>query len=93
MKNSNSDHVVELGDLVQDRVSGFTGIATSLTEYLNGCRRVQISPKVKDDNSLDNERYFDEPQLKVIESQAFKRVENSSEGARPGGPRPDTPAR
>src|ERR1700728_2195934 len=36
---------VKLGDVVRDRISGFAGVATSRTEYLNGCVRWQVSPQ------------------------------------------------
>lgn len=65
---------VNLGDLVKDKVSGFTGIATSRTEFLNGCVRFGVSP-----NELDKDKKpipiecFDEEQLLVVEPAAYER--------------------
>jgi|AntAceMinimDraft_18_1070375.scaffolds.fasta_scaffold228226_2 hypothetical protein len=38
---------VRLGDKVRDRVTGYSGIATSRTEFLNGCIQIEITPKLK----------------------------------------------
>ena len=38
---------IKLGDKVRDKVSGYEGIATSRTEYLNGCFQIEITPRIK----------------------------------------------
>lgn len=38
---------IKLGDLVKDKVTGYTGIATSKTEFLNGCVQIEITRKLK----------------------------------------------
>jgi len=40
--------MVKLGDRAKDRVTGFTGIVTAVTVYLNGCVRVQVTPEKLD---------------------------------------------
>ena len=62
----------ELGDEVKDLVSGFVGIETSATDYLNGCRRICVYPPVKADNTFGDERYFDDTQIEVIEKGKVK---------------------
>lgn len=57
---------VELGRKAKDTISGFTGIVTAISEYLNGCRRICLSPKVKKDGDLPDSCWFDEPQLKIL---------------------------
>lgn len=37
----------KLGEKLRDRVTGFEGIATSRTEYLNGCVQYVLTPKIK----------------------------------------------
>lgn len=37
---------VKLGNKVIDTVTGFTGIATSRTEFMNGCKQIAITGKV-----------------------------------------------
>lgn len=65
--------MIKLGSRVKDMVSGFTGIATARTEYINGCARVVVDPENLDkDGKLIEGRYFDEPQLEVLEEGAVK---------------------
>ena len=37
--------MIKLGDKVKDVVTGYTGIATSRTEFLNGCVQIAVLPK------------------------------------------------
>ena len=41
------DNEIRLGDLVEDKVTGLKGIATSKTEFLNGCFQIEVTPKMK----------------------------------------------
>lgn len=41
---------LNLGDLVQDKVTGLKGIATSKTEFLNGCIQVEVTPRLKEND-------------------------------------------
>lgn len=43
-KTSSKPAGIKLGGLVKDCISGFTGVATSRTEYLYGCVHIGISP-------------------------------------------------
>ena len=80
---------IELGDLVKDRISGFSGIVTARSEYLNGCISVLVSP-----TNLDNDGkkikgiWFDDVQLEVEEQKAFGSLERAT-----GGPERSTPSR
>jgi len=38
---------IKLGDKVKDRVTGYEGIATSKTEFLNGCIQIEVTPRLK----------------------------------------------
>ena len=55
-----------LGKQVEDRVTGFRGIATCVAHYLNGCTRVTVEPRVKEDGSFQESEFFDIQQLDVI---------------------------
>lgn len=55
--------MVKLGDQVIDSVSGFSGIAVSRTDFLNGCSRISVQPPVGKDGKLPDYATFDEPQL------------------------------
>ncbi len=46
------DKEIRLGDLVKDKVTGLKGIATSRTEFLNGCFQIEVTPKMKKEDKL-----------------------------------------
>lgn len=58
--------MVKLGQEVKDRVTGFKGIAVVMMEFLNGCRRVEVQPKIGKDGSIPDGRTFDEPDLEFV---------------------------
>ena len=58
--------VVKLGQEVRHTVTGFTGIAVSLTQFMQGCRRVEVQPRVDKEGKLPELACFDEPELEVI---------------------------
>ena len=57
---------IQLGDKVKCKLSGFTGIATARTEFLNGCIQIEVLPKVKKNNEIVEAQSIDEQSLKVI---------------------------
>lgn len=72
-----------LGDKVQDKVTGFKGIVTTRSEFINGCIRYGVqSQDLKEGKTIDPE-WFDERQLELVKKEAVK-VENK----RTGGPSP-----
>ena len=79
--------MIELGQKVKDIVSEFTGIAVARTEWLNGCARIAIAPKVNKDGSLPDTREFDEPQIRVVDTEPIARGATDT-----GGPLPFTPS-
>jgi hypothetical protein len=58
--------VIKLGSLVRDMVSGFTGIATSRTEYLNGCVQYGIRAKIGADGKMPESWNLDVEVLEVV---------------------------
>ena len=81
--------IIELGDLVKDRISGFSGIVTARSEYLNGCISMLVQPdKLDDDGKKIKGLWFDDVQLEVRKKKAFVRVDRSA-----GGPERSTPSR
>jgi len=56
---------IKLGDSVKDDITGFTGIATAVTEHLYGCVRVCVESKTKKNpETLESiELWFDEQRL------------------------------
>jgi len=57
---------IKLGVKVKDKVSGLEGIATSITEFIYGCRRIGVSPQELKDGKPMEESIIDEPQLDII---------------------------
>jgi len=72
--------MVKLGDEVVDMVSGFKGTVVASTEYLQGCNRMSVQPRVKKDGELPKSRAFDEPQLKLVKSKKVKKGSRRSGG-------------
>lgn len=77
---------IALGVNAQDKVSGFKGVVTSRVEYLNGCKKVCLQPKVDKDGKHPDGIFFDEEQVEVVSKQV---VEPSK--AQTGGPVHDLP--
>ena len=75
--------MINLGDEVIDTVSGFKGIVVSRTEFLHGCYRIGVQPKMKKDGKLEESRGFDEPQLKLVKPKKVKQGLKNT-----GGPAP-----
>jgi len=72
-----------LGKLVEDKVSGFRGIAVSRTTYLQGCDRIAVRPRMCNDGELPELQDFDEPDLIVVGDGVLPPVVKHSTG----GPR------
>lgn len=76
---------IELGDKVEDTITGFKGIVICVSQWLHGCRRVVVQPdNTGKDGKVPDTATFDEPQLKVLKP---KRIPAGN--PRTGGPRPD----
>jgi hypothetical protein len=56
----------QLGDRVKCVITGFTGIVTCKTEWLNGCRRLGVQPEEVKDGKIPEPQYFDENQLEIV---------------------------
>lgn len=58
---------IVLGQVVQDKITGFCGVAVARTLWLNGCDRVTIQPqRCKEDGSPIESQTFDAEQIAVI---------------------------
>lgn len=51
---------------MKDKVTGFTGIATSKHIYLTGCNQYGLQPKVDKDGKVPDKQYFDEGRLEEV---------------------------
>ncbi|KKN02228.1 hypothetical protein LCGC14_1119690 [marine sediment metagenome] len=73
-------NIVELGDEVKDKVSGFQGVADARFTYLQGCNRIQVQPPVKKDGKLPDSKVFDEPLLEVMNEGRVAQVLDKPDG-------------
>ena len=55
------------GDTVRDKVTGFTGVITTRLDYISGCNRYVVQPKVGDDGKMPEYCYIDEPALEQLD--------------------------
>jgi hypothetical protein len=55
-----------LGAKIKDKISGFKGVCTGRLEFLNGCKRYQISPEKLDAGKVIEAIWFDEEQVELI---------------------------
>lgn len=76
---------MKLGDTLRDKITGFTGVAVSVHEYLHGCRRFSLQPTDLRDGKPVETHSFDEPQLEIIADGGVA----PKSGNTPGGPRDD----
>lgn len=80
--------MVKLGSRVRDVITGFEGIATGRTTYLNGCVHVSVTASALKDGEPKVE-WFDEQRVEVLELDAFKPQPSPAEVGGPApGPRP-----
>lgn len=59
--------MINLGDRVKDRITGFMGIITAECKYLNGCVSFQIRPEGLHEEELIKSEWIDEKQLVLME--------------------------
>jgi len=59
--------MIKLGDRVKDNITGYTGIATAMSEWLYGCKRVNIQPEDLDNHKVRDEKSFDEQRIEVVQ--------------------------
>lgn len=74
---------IELGDMVEDSVTGFKGVAIGVTRWLHGCNRIIVQPTgITKDGKIFENQSFDEPQLKVTKRAKVKAGDGETGGER-----------
>lgn len=81
--------MIQLGDTVKDKISGFKGIAVGRQEWLTGCVRYVVQQKVDKDGKIPEAFAIDEPCLVVLKKAKAVKPMKPDE---PGGP-PSRPTR
>jgi len=79
--------MVNLGDKVKDKITGFKGIVTGKANYLFGCTQCLIAPTMKGKSATDA-TWIDEQRLDVEGGSQFK----PPAPATLGGPQKTPPA-
>lgn len=75
---------MQMGDKMRDMISGYEGIATGRTAYMNGCVKWLLEREL-DKDGKEQSCWFDEQRLNVIESKAFTLPSQTAERAATGG--------
>ncbi len=57
---------IELGSIVKDKISGYSGIVHGRTEWLYGCRRYTVQSREMKDGKPVEALGFDEDALEVV---------------------------
>ena len=57
---------VELGDTVQDTITGLVGVVVSETTWLYGCVRLLIQPTLDKDGKVPDTYAMDKPQARLL---------------------------
>ena len=71
---------IELGQKVRDTISDFMGIAVARTQWISGCDRITVQPKLDKDGKLPEAMNFDEPMLEVIGEKIAAKTDKANGG-------------
>jgi len=71
---------IKLGDRVTDRVTGFIGTATTMIEHLNGCKQIEITPKVDKEGKIQKAIWVDLQQVEKMKAEKPVKVEKKKTG-------------
>lgn len=72
LKETKTMSKIELGDEVKEKVTGYTGVVIAKTEWLTGCARYAIQPKMNKDGKIPEARDFDGAAISIIKKGKVK---------------------
>ena len=81
--------MVNLGDRVRDKVTGFEVVATARYQYMNGCERYCVEPMVDKGGKLVDAQTFDVQRLDVVQPRVASVKASNTGGARDNPSRSD----
>jgi hypothetical protein len=58
--------MVQLGDLGKCKITGFSGVVTVMSTWLNGCIRVGLQPQELKDGKPQETQHYDIGQVEVV---------------------------
>lgn len=64
--------MVELGDEVKCKITGFRGIVTGIAKCLTGCDRIDVRAPMKKDGKMGEGYWFDFHAVEIIKKQKVK---------------------
>ena len=66
---------IKHGQKAIDPITEYEGTVIGIGHYINGCRRIGIMRKVQanKDNKFENAKWFDEPQIKIVEKKVIQK--------------------
>lgn len=76
-----NEQQIELGDVVKDKITGFTGVAVARHKWLHGCERYSVQPRELLEGKPIDTQVFDAPQLVIVEKAVTPETKHT------GGPR------
>ncbi len=77
--------MIELGQRVKDKITGFEGIATARVEYLTGCIQYCLKPeKLDEKGKMIEGEYIDEGQLELLGDGINKSAKDGEPVIEPG---------
>ena len=74
-------HLNLLGLKVKDKITGFTGIVTSVSFDLYGCIQAIVNPGMDRDGKQKDSHYFDVNRLKIVSSKPVMDLPNFDFGS------------
>jgi len=78
--NNINKHIELLGMAVKDKVTGKTGIVTSISFDLYGCIQAVITPKIDKDNKDAEMKWYDLCRLKITSNKPVMKVPDFNTG-------------
>ena len=78
---------IKLRDEVEDTITGFHGTVVAQAEYLNGCVRFGVQPRVTKEGELPDWQWIDEQQLNTVERREQPDVNDGLGGPAEAPPR------
>ncbi len=78
-------HIAMLGLKVEDKVTGFKGVVSSVSFDLYGCVQTVVNPGLGADGKLGDSQWFDIARLKVLDSKPVMAVPDFLVGAQAEG--------
>ena len=76
---------IKLGDKVRCIHTGFTGVATTKMEFMNGCIQYEVVPRVGKDGKMPDGVFIDEGSLEIIKKKPTPKIKKEKKEDN-GGP-------